>query len=219
MPDTHIDRQRFEELLADYVANRLEEADRAWMASYLAEHPDASTWIQVEHRLRQVVQSTASPLQESIRLPRLLQDFRRLHGAESWLRRIAQWFAQPHLIPAPAIALAAAVLVVQTVFLVTTQNAEISMGIREEAYRGMQAPCDSRPQLRIVFKPEAPQAEVVILLRKVEAAVTAGPTETGQLWIRIPVGRSLEEAQKQLQASDWVDEVITVQTTDKDCRP
>lgn len=159
-----------------------------------------------DRKLREVVQATRSSVPEARRLDRLLGEFRALHAQLSFLQRVIGWFAHAHRIPGPAIALACMLLVAQGIALVQL------LPQREEAelYRGLSVPCEDQPQIRIVFRPDAPQAEIVMLLRKVEASVTAGPSETGQIWVRIPKGRALPEAVKQLQASALVDEAVVV---------
>lgn len=210
----HNDRQRFEELLAFYVNGSLDSTDRQGLVDYLVRHPETATLLAAEEKLRTVVRSTASSVPEAQRLERLLTEFRALPHRPSLWRRITQWFAYAHRIPAPAIAAAAVLLVAQGIVLVQLLPEH---GMETELYRGAKAPCEDGPQIRIVFRPEAPQAEVVMLLRKVEAVVTAGPTETGQWWVRIPKGRPLAEALGQLQASALVDEAILIEPDGKGC--
>jgi hypothetical protein len=158
--------------------------------------------------LREVVQSTQSPVPEAQRLERLLLEFRALHARPSLLQRLADWFAQSHRIPAPAMIFIALLVIGQGVALIglMPNNEE-----QPNLYRGMAIKCDDGPRIRAVFRPDAAHAEVLILLRKVEAHLTDGPSETGELWVRIPKGRSIDEALALLKSSAMVDEAIIVE--------
>lgn len=178
---------------------------------------DLSPEQRFDRRLRQIVKATKSSVPEADRLARLLADFRTLRGApletRSWVQRIVEWFRLPHLLPAPAIALASVLIMVQGIALFM-----LAPGQERDLYRGAVAKCENAPRIRVVFKPDAPQAEIVILLRKVEGSVAAGPSETGELWIRIPEGRSVAEAVAQVRSSVIVDEAIVVSPAMKECR-
>lgn len=167
-----------------------------------------------DKRLREVVRTTRSPAPERERLERLMRDFHALHDSVSWLQRLANWFATPHRLPAPAIAFAAVLILAQGIALVALMPSR-----QDDLYRGIAARCEEGPRIRVVFKPDAPQAETVILLRKVEATVTAGPSETGELWLSIPQGRSIAEALAQMRSSAIVDEAIIVPAGKRNCTP
>ena len=164
--------------------------------------------------LREVVQSTRSPVPEEQRLARLLKEFRALHARPSLLQRLRCWLTQPHLVPVPAMAFVALLVVAQSVALLKQMPADED---QRETYRGTAIKCEDGPRIRVVFKPDAPQTEVVILLRKVEATVTAGPSETGELWLTIAKGRPIEESKKMLMASAWVNDAIIVEPSNKGC--
>jgi hypothetical protein len=46
------------------------------------------------------------------------------------------------------------------------------------------------------------------ILRKLEGSLTDGPTETGELWITLPRGRSIDEAYAMLKSSILVDDAL-----------
>jgi hypothetical protein len=169
-----------------------------------------------DKKIREVVQATRSPVPEAKRLDRLLREFRALHATPSLLHRIAEWFAGSWRVPAPAMAFMAMVLVVQGVALVALKPQEAA---ETETYRGANAPCVDGPRIRAMFRPDAAHAEVLILLRKVEASIVAGPSETGELWLKIPKGRSVDEALNLLKSSALIDEAIVVEQTGKGCTP
>jgi hypothetical protein len=161
-----------------------------------------------DKKLREVVQSTQSPVPEVQRLERLLREFHALHARPSLLQRLGGWFAQPHRIPAPAMVFVALLVIVQGVALVGLMPSNEE---QPNLYRGMAIKCNEDPHIRVVFRPDAAHAEVLILLRKVEARATDGPSETGELWLKIPKGRSIDEALALLKSSAMVDEAIIVE--------
>ncbi len=208
MTDALPDRQRFHELLPFYVNGTLDSTEQQWMEVYLAAHPDADASLQFVKRLSDVVQATRSSIPEQQRLDKLLHEFRKTYPRRSFLGRLADWFAHPHHVPAPAIVFVALLVIAQGVALIGLMP---NNGEQPDLYRGMAIKCDDGPRIRAVFRPEAAHAEVLILLRKVEARVTDGPSETGELWVRIPKGRSIDEALALLKSSAMVDEAIIVE--------
>lgn len=64
-------------------------------------------------------------------------------------------------------------------------------------------PCSSR--IRIIFKPETPYAEVVVLLRRIDAIVADGPSETGEVWVTLPNDQKRQEAAGVLKLSPLVE--------------
>lgn len=76
---------------------------------------------------------------------------------------------------------------------------------------------DCSPRIHVVFRPETQHAEVVILLRKVEARTVDGPSETGEFWLAVPKGRIPEEALAMLKASDLVEEADLIPANQAAC--
>lgn len=166
--------------------------------------------------LRKAVQSTRSSVPESQRLERLLREFRALHPKPAFRQRLAAWLGASLHVPVPAMALVALLVIAQGIAVVKLMPQEQAA---TDIYRGAGVPCADGPRIRAVFKPDANYTEVLILLRKVEATVVAGPSETGQLWLRIPKGYSIDEAASLLKASALVDEAIVVEPAGKGCTP
>ena len=78
-------------------------------------------------------------------------------------------------------------------------------GGRETVYRSEPlqgaAAVACQTTIHAVFNPDSSFAEIIILLRKIEASVVAGPSETGELWLTLPKGRLLEEGIAMLKSS------------------
>jgi hypothetical protein len=123
-------------------------------------------------------------------------------------------FRSRGLVPAPAMALMAIVVLVQGL-LITEQY--LQSPDEDAVYRGGRLYCDKSPRIRVVFKPEATHGEVTILLRKVEGSLIAGPTDTGEYWVTVPPGRSLDETYAMLKSSILVDDVLMTSGVDSKC--
>jgi hypothetical protein len=203
------DKQRFAQQLPFYANRTLDVSEMSWMESYIADHPAVKKQLVFESLMRETAQRVQSPVPESQRLERLLHALQQAHLHEHWLRRWKNQFLAwvlEHRIAMPVPALAALVVVVigQAVYTLGGLSGEPE----SSSYRGAAAPCVQEPRLRTVFNPDARHAEVLLLLRKVEATVRAGPTENGELWIAVPPSRSIEEAQSILRTSPLVDDVV-----------
>lgn len=170
---------------------------------------------EIDQHLRKILQSTVPPTPEDIRLKRFLDEYHTLYPKPSLLQRLTNWFAAPHWLPAPMVAAIAAVLIIAQGVII----AQLLPGTTEESqiYRGTVMKCDDSPRIRVIFKPEVQHAEVIILLRKVEANLIGGPSENGEIYLRVPKGRSLDEAYALLKSSALVDEAMTIGPTDIRC--
>lgn len=207
MPELDKDRQRFNELLTFYVNGTLPTEDLQWMDAYMVSHPDTQNELRFVEMLREASRRTASSVPESERLERLISEWKRSRPScrsPSFFQRMATWLQTPMRIPLPAIAAVALLVIGQSVII----GSMMTEGSLEEAFRGERVDCIAGPRIRTVFNPDAKHMEVVLLLRKLEASVQDGPTETGEFWLTIPKGRSLEEAQAMLRSSALVDEAM-----------
>lgn len=206
MTESNHDRQRFSELLPFYVNSTLNAQDHEWISTYMAAHPESNQELTFVNFLRDTTRSIESSLPESHRLDSLLRQWKQTQPAPSFLQKTMRWLQERVRIPVPAIALASIMIVGQAVVigsLLTGQPEEVT-------YRSERPECMATPRIRVVFNPEAKHVEILLLLRKVEATVQNGPSETGALWLSVPKGRSLEEAQAMLRSSALVDEVVVV---------
>jgi hypothetical protein len=122
-------------------------------------------------------------------------------GAAGWLERLAG------ILVRPAWAYAATALVVlQGAWIIgMSQQMPTEDGGREAVYRSEPlqgaAAVACQTTIHAVFNPDSSFAEIIILLRKIEASVVAGPSETGELWLALPKGRLLEEGVAMLKSS------------------
>lgn len=204
MDDAKNDRQRFSELLPFYVNSTLSALDHDWMTGYLAAHPDAAREREFVSMLRETTRSTLSKVPESERLARLMRDWKSSRPAASRLQKAMAWLQGRVRIPAPAMVLASVVMLGQAVVI----GSFLSEPSGEALYRSERPECLAAPTLRVLFKPDARHADILLILRSVEATVQNGPSETGALWLTVAPGRSLDEAQAMLRSSALVEEVV-----------
>jgi hypothetical protein len=127
-------------------------------------------------------------------------------GFLHWLH----WLFSPHWAPAPVMGALLAVFVAFTAL----QPADDT-----ERYRSDLPACKDLPRLRVVFNPAAPQADTLLLLRKIEARVVDGPSETGELWLSLPPSTTPAEALAHLKASPLVDQALLINMKDSRCKP
>jgi hypothetical protein len=216
------DRQRFAQQLPFYASCTLGASEMAWMETYIADHPEVKKQLAFESLMRETAHRVQSAVPESQRLDRLLHALQQAHVHEHWLSRwknqFLAWVMQHHIaMPVPALAAVVVFVIGQAVYTL----GGVSDEPESSAYRGTVTPCVQEPRLRMVFNPDARHAEVLLLLRKVEATVRAGPTENGELWIAVPPSRSIDEAQSILRTSPLVDDVVSSPATSgpAGCRP
>lgn len=214
MTEPTSEQTRFNELLPFYINGTLDEADRHWMEVYAKNNPEASLWLRFDENIRASIQSTAPPTPENIRIERFLNDFRRIGTNSSLWRRFFESFFQPRLVPMPALALVALVVTVQGLLLTGYFSTDPG---EEMVYRSASLRCDKGRRIRVVFKPEVTHGEVTILLRKVEGSLTDGPTETGEYWVTVPQGRSIDESYAMLKSSIFVDAALISSGADATC--
>lgn len=125
------------------------------------------------------------------------------------------WLFGRHWAPAPVLAGLVALIVAQGLWL-NAEDTEI------QRYRGQPAatvPCASVARLRVTFKTNAPQEGVVLLLRKAEAHVINGPSETGEWWLSLPTDAAVDQALALFQHSPLVADVIAIDTKGTACQP
>ena len=207
MADAKNDRQRFSELLPFYVNSTLSAQDHDWMTRYLAAHPDGAQEREFVSMLRETTRSTVSKVPEPARLERLMREWKSSRPATSRLQRAMQWLQGRVRIPAPAMVLASVVMLGQAVVI----GSFLSEPSGEALFRSERPECVAAPTLRVLFKPDARHADILLILRSVEATVQSGPSETGALWLTVAPGRSLAEAQAMLRSSALVEEVVPSQ--------
>mgnify|MGYP001765106843 CR=1 FL=1 len=174
---------------------------------------------------------TGTPLGDEVDPRRAYQElYRRLATEFSKVREVQpvidqpggsvrEWLHRTFVRPAWTFGAMAAALVLAQIVLFSGNETD---AIREAGVYRSGPPssvddCSSGPRLRVLFRPDAPLSEVLMLLRGLELIVVAGPAENGQFWVKVPEGRSAEEALRLLSASSLVDEALLVSNSANGC--
>lgn len=224
--------QKFHDQLRDYVNGLLSKDDQAWMEKFISDNPQAKAELQFERRLRSVINSAVSPTPIEEALAKSLarakkegllkpssQD--RQSGSKPSITRLPSpasnnsWWSrlwQPFPIPAPVLATLVAAIVIPALWVV--QRADVQApDMASPSYRGATqspaVPCAQQYRLRIVFAKQARVEEVSLLLGKLGADVTSGPTVNGEFWVRLSTAVDLQKAIEALKTQSWVDDVWT----------
>ena len=83
----------------------------------------------------------------------------------------------------------------------------------------MAAPDDAcRTKIRLMFKVDTPYADVVVALRRVDARLVGGPSETGDIWILPPLDQDPNEVAAMLRQSHLVERSEVVPTEERACK-
>lgn len=204
MVDAVNDRRRFSELLPLYVNDTLGAEDRAWMAAYIEVNPEAKKELRFVQVLRETTRNTISKVPEQQRLEILLNEWQKARTPTSMLQNALHWLQHMVRVPAPAIAVVTVLVIGQAAII----GSLLSPGSEDATYRGERPDCVAAPSIRVVFIPDAKHADILLLLRKVEATIQSGPSETGELWLMVPKGSSLTEAQAMLRSSKLVEDAV-----------
>ena len=113
---------------------------------------------------------------------------------------------------------ALALLVVQGTWMLASQQTDIEDGAR---YRGITATSQEnacRTRLRLMFKLDTPYAELVLALRRVDATLVSGPSETGEIWILPPAGQDPREVAAMLRQQRVIERVDVVLPEGHPCK-
>jgi hypothetical protein len=133
-------------------------------------------------------------------------------GARTGRREAAwwSWLRRAFVRPAFTFGLLAVVVGQTTWMLAGRQPDGVGDGV---VYRGMTKESQAlacRPRLRIVFKLDTPYAELVLALRRANATLIDGPSQTGEIWVLPPADQDPREAASMLQQHHLVERVDVV---------
>lgn len=172
--------ERFEELLPWYANGSLGAEDRAWVESYLEQHPEARGELDWYRSLQRRVQENAPAVPATIGLARTM---RLIQGDRpTFAERIGAFFGNFGARPAYAMA-ALAVVAVQGGVILTL------MGENADEIRAMHTVrVDDGPVLKISFAPDAKESDIRMLVVQVHGELAGGPGQLGDYYLRVPAG-------------------------------
>lgn len=113
---------------------------------------------------------------------------------------------------------ALALLVVQGTWILVGQHTDIGDNAR---YRGVTTASQDtvcRTRLRVMFKLDTPYAELVLALRRVDATLVNGPSETGEIWIMPPADQDPREVAAMLRQQRVIERVDVVLPEGHPCK-
>jgi hypothetical protein len=175
--------ERFEELLPWYANGSLGAEDRAWVETYLEQHPEARSELDWYWSLQRRVQENAPTVPATIGLARTM---RLIQGDRPTLaERVGAFFGNFGMRPSYAMAALAIVAVQGGVILTMMGEARDNA----DEIRAMHAiRVDDGPVLKISFSPDAKESDIRLLVVQVRGELAGGPGQLGDYYLRVPAG-------------------------------
>lgn len=204
------DFARLVELLPWYVKGVLPDADRAWVDTYLATHPEAKTELDWYRTMNAEIIDGAPPVPANVgwegSLQRIRRDQARVVPSVSAWQKIVTWFAasgagtsRPRF--APTMLAMAVAVILQAVALgwLALKSGEPPYS---EVRSGDKGWADG-PLLRVNFAADAKESEIRLILVEAHALIIAGPTALGDFYLKTAPGK-LDKVAAQLATSPLV---------------
>lgn len=183
--------ERFAELLPWYVNGSLEAADRTWVDSYLAEHPDARAELAWYQSLQTRIHETVPAVPATIGLSRAMNLIRGDRPTIS--ERITAVLSMFNLRPVMALGLLAIVVVQGGVIAnMMSQAQEGAVEMRASRAKAV----EEGPLVKVNFAPDAKESDIRLLLVSVQGTLTGGPGQLGDYYVRVPAGKEAQAAAK-----------------------
>jgi len=232
MPEPDTDAQRFMDGLPWYVNGTLSPEERAWMDGYLLDHPEAQEELAFDQQL-QAELTRPDPEGDARLLAAIMAQVRASRSPAQPARPLAQtpradqggwwrFWGRSWSIPTPAFAGVLVALLLPWWWLLQTQttadDGEVMRSITSDIARNpvlTPTPCAQQWRLRVAFGPDIRFDQAVLLLRSVNANVVAGPTASGEFWLRWPTRAERDQAAAALGSQNEVHDVL-VPTADSE---
>jgi hypothetical protein len=199
------DSQRFRELLPFFVNGTLNEADQAFIDTYLIQHPEVQAEVDFTQTLRTAVKAVGSVRNENAGLERLLtsihqsQKVSKTRLLERWQHHCHDWGFTPAFVAMSIIA------IIQSAVLLERWQQPIALS----TYRSIPE-ATVQAQLKIIINPSANFGDLVILLRQTGCHIVNGPSESGELWLSVDDSNKLAEVSNILQSSPSVADLLII---------
>lgn len=175
--------ERFEELLPWYVNGSLGDEERAFVDTYLKEHPEARSELEWYRSLQNRVQENTPAVPATIGLARAM---RLIQGDRPTMaERICAFFSNFGLRPSYAMAAVAVVAVQGGVILNLLGDARDNA----DEIRALHAVrVEEGPMLKVSFAPDAKESDIRMLVIQVHGELAGGPGQLGDYYLRVPAG-------------------------------
>jgi anti-sigma factor RsiW len=208
--------EKFDEWLPWYVNGTLNAKDRAAMDAHLAASPAAREEVRFYERMAATMKGRVDHIPEDIGLAKTLARIQaapktspsasKKAGAdnESWFSRLlgGGWMK-------PALGVAMAVILGQGVLLMQQREEAIIYRSKAAAPATPGAVATEAAYLRVVFKANATEGELRLLLASTQAWVAGGPGQAGEYYLRYAPDH-IQAGLDALKASGLVSEIAPV---------
>lgn len=207
------DDEKFKELLMFYVNGTLEHDEHTFVENYLHTHPEMNAYVTLNQKIMQAVQGedeefdydgTAARQRLLARIRAGTNQkhsfFERLFGIdwiEQWVGDFQRWGFSP------ALGIVCLLMIGQSIYIVNLQN-------EASKYRGIVTSVNISPHFKVTVSPKADFYDLADLLRKNGCSVVSGPSQNGELWIKLDEPAKAKQIKADLLNSGLVDEVISV---------
>lgn len=207
------DRRRFEELVPFYVNKTLQGEELAFVESYLLQHPNLKSevwfWNSIMDAMNLHSQNCDAFL-SSYKPPKTaIERFKEMNRKKSPWDKLVQWSKTGQSLAMewqwmPALTVSFFCLLVgQSIYLVNLQN-------EASKYRGIVSSVNIVPHFKVTVSPKADFYDLADLLRKNGCNVVSGPSQNGELWVKLDEPAKSKQIKADLLNSGLVDEVISV---------
>jgi hypothetical protein len=191
-------KERFEELLPWYANGSLGAEDRAWVDTYLEQHPEARSELDWYRSLQARVQESVPAVPATIGLARTM---RLIQGDRPTLaERISAFFGNLGIRPSYALG-ALAVMAVQGGVIVALLGDARDSADEIRALHSVRV--EEGPMLKVSFAPDAKETDIRMLMVQIHGELAGGPGQLGDYYLRVPAG-SETAALAQVQAAPIV---------------
>lgn len=199
------DLHRFRELLPFFVNGTLNEADQAFVDTYLIQHPELQAEVGFIQTLRTAVKAVGSDRNEDAGLERLLTSIHQSQKVskpsllDRWQHYCHDWGFTP------AFAAMSVIAIIQSAVLLERWQQPIALS----TYRSIPE-ATALAQLKVIINPNANFGDLVMLLRQTGCHIVNGPSESGELWLSVDDSNKLAEVSNILQSSPSVADLLII---------
>lgn len=208
------DRRRFQELVPFYANKTLSGEDLEFVENYLKQHPhlNAEVWfmqsikgaVDLHNQECDAFLKTHKPAKTAV------DRFRELHGIKQPHKNVFfDWFRQSYALAAdwqwtPAFTLG--------LFCLFVGQTAVIFNLEHEAskYRDIANSINLAPHFKVTVNPKADFYALTELLRKNGCSVVSGPSQNGEIWIKLDEPAKSKQIKADMLSSGLVDEVISV---------
>ncbi len=198
---------RFQELLPFFVNGTLVGEELQFMQAYMAAHPEAQKNVEFERVLNQTVRELAENEPVPDIFPRLKESLKGSKGQEPWWARLIDFWGEWGF-RSPAFAMMVLVAMIQTGFLFLWRPVGQD-SVLQTQYRGTESR-KIEADIVATVDPKTDMATIIELLRANQCEIVSGPSESGELWLRLEDKMALDKTVNALRQSGNMIDVLPV---------